>query len=106
MWFVPAVSIVCAAAVIVALVAIFGYKNRPRQIKMVTATQIMTLVFMLILFGGFFLAGDFEILGASGADIPSLLVFLLPVAAYILFYLARRSIQRDIELVKSMDRLR
>jgi len=33
-------------------------------------------------------------------------VLLLPVAAYILFYLARRAITSDIELVKSMDRLR
>lgn len=104
-WFVPAVTIVGAATVAIALIAIFAYKNRPRQVKLVNASQIMTLVLMAILYGGLFLGGDVELLKA-GEDVSDLLVLLLPIVAYIFFYLARRSIQRDIDLVKSMDRLR
>lgn len=104
-WFVPAATIVGTAALTVALMAIFAYKKRPKQVKMVTASQVMTIAFMVILYGGLFLAGEFEMLKAGG-DLAYLLALLLPVVGYIFFYLARRAIQRDIDLVKSMDRLR
>ncbi len=105
-WFVPAVAIVGAATVLTALAAIFMYGNRSKQVKTVLAAQVMTLGLMVVLFGGLFLAGDFEAMQAPGADVWNVFVLLLPVATYILFYLARRSIQRDIDLVKSIDRLR
>lgn len=105
-WFVPAVAIVGAATVLTALIAIFLYKNRKKQVKVVVASQVMAVGFMVILYGALFMAGDFELLKEAGADISELLILLLPIVGYILFYLARRSIQRDIDLVKSMDRLR
>ena len=105
-WFVPALAILGAATVAVALISIFLYKNRRKQVKVVTAAQVMTVAFMIVLFGGLFLAGDLEFLAQAGDDLWALLVLLLPVVSYIFFYLARRAIQRDIDLVKSMDRLR
>lgn len=105
-WYVTAVTIAGAATATVALLSVFAYKNRSKQIKIVAALQIMTLVFMVLLYGGLFLAGDFDVLRAGGGELSLLLILLLPIVAYVFFYLARRAIQRDIDLVKSMDRLR
>lgn len=102
-WYVPAVAIVGLLTALTAVVAIFLYSNRAKQLKAVVAAQIMALGFMIVLYGGMFLAGEFDVLAE---DIPRILALLLPIVAYILFYLARLSIQRDINLVKSMDRLR
>lgn len=105
-WYVPAVAIVGAATVIVAVTTIFIYKDRFRQIKLIVAVQVMTLGLLVVLFSGLFLAGEFAELQGGTAAWGRLLPFLLPVAAYVFFYLARRGVQRDIDLVKSMDRLR
>ncbi len=105
-WYASAVTIVGTATATVALMAVFAYKNRPKQLKLVVALQVMTLAFMVILYGGRFLAGDLRLLRQPGGELWPLLLLLLPIVAYIFFYLARRGIQRDIDLVKSMDRLR
>lgn len=105
-WYRSAVTIVGTATATVALIAIFVYKNRAKQLKLVVALQVMTLGFIVILFGGLFLAGDFDLIGRLRGDAGTWFIALLPIATYLLFYLARRGIQRDINLVKSMDRLR
>ncbi|MEX1054450.1 MAG: DUF4293 family protein, partial [Rhodothermales bacterium] len=86
-----------------ALVAIFIFRDRPKQAKMVLGVQSVTLVCMIALYGGIYLAGD-SILGVESVE--HALLLLLPILAYIQFHLARRSIRKDIELIKSMDRLR
>lgn len=105
-WYVPAVSVIAAVTSIVALVAVFGYKNRARQLKLVASIQILTLILMVVLYGALFLANDFARLSEGAADLSLVLILLLPIVAYLFFYLARRGIQRDEDLVKSMDRLR
>ena len=55
-----------------------------------------------VLYAGFFLVGAF----ADGVAGSTLTALVLPVLAYVMFYLARRGIANDIELVRSMDRLR
>lgn len=88
-------------AMIFAIVSIFLFKNRMNQLKWVksgTYIQIVVLGFaagILFSLGGF---GTFlwrEVLSLG------LVIFVL-----ILFWLAGRSIKKDEELVKSMDRIR
>lgn len=105
-WYIPGVALFGAVTAVSAIVAVFLYTNRRKQLKLVVAVQVMTIIFAVIFYGGLFLAGEFYVLRRGADDLPRLLYFLLPVIAYIFFYLARRGIQRDIKLVKSMDRLR
>lgn len=105
-WYVPTVTLFGIATVLAALIAIFLYKNRSQQLKLIVAVQMMTLAFLVILFGGQILVGDFTLFEGGTADVAMIIALILPIAAYIFFYLARRGVRRDINLVKSMDRLR
>lgn len=105
-WYESALTIVGVATMTVALGAIWFYKSRPKQRKLVAAVQVMTIVFLIILYAGLFLADGFEQLTQGGADPVQIIFLALPLLAYVFFWLARRGIQRDIDLVKSMDRLR
>ncbi len=105
-WYAPLVAVVGAATIVMAIVAIFLYKNRRRQLTTILVLQMMTVGFMVVLYGGLFLAGDFATYRAGTAELGTLLALLLPAVAYVFFYLARKGVQRDVDLVKSMDRLR
>lgn len=105
-WYIPVVAVLGAVTSILALIAIFLYKDRQRQRKVILTVQMLTIGFTIVLYGGLLLAGDFETYRAGAIGSASLLALFLPVIAYISFYLARRGVQRDIDLVKSMDRLR
>lgn len=105
-WYVPSLVATGAATVILAVVAIFLYENRVLQQKVVVGVQVLNLIFIVLLASGMVLTGTLD-LPTSGPDaVDRWLVLLLPVVAYVFFYLARRGIQSDIELVRSMDRLR
>lgn len=105
-WYAPSLMVSCAVTLVLAVVAIFLYENRPLQQKMVIGVQVLDLVFMVILVGGMLLTGTFELPSGGPNVVDRTLVLLLPVVAYVLFYLARRGIQSDMDLVRSMDRLR
>ncbi len=106
-WFEPAITGLSLATAAVGLVAIFLYSNRPRQRKVVIGTQVGTILTVAVLYASLYLTGGFDVRAADGSiDIGQVLLVALPVIAYLLFYLARRGIESDIELVKSMDRLR
>ena len=105
-WFTPATMGVGGLAAVVALGTIFLYKDRARQRKGIVAAQGLTVVLLLLLCGGLYLADALFIQTAEGLDVALLLLLCIPIAAYVLFWLARRSVEKDIELVRSMDRLR
>ena len=105
-WYVPSLIITGIVIVLVALVAIFMYGNRSRQHQVVVAAQVLTLIFMVLLYGGLFLTGVTQQIGDGTVPPLTLASLALPIAAYVFFYFARRSIRADIELVRSMDRLR
>lgn len=105
-WFAPAVLGLAGLAVVVAVLAIFLYKDRARQRKTVLAVQLLTLVLALVVYLGLFLTGTLTVQTEDGLNINLLTGVLLPAIAYLMFLLARRGIDRDIALVKSMDRLR
>jgi hypothetical protein len=99
---VPLLLIPLAFIALLALLAIFMYKNRPLQIKICRAGLIISLLMTVnaIIFPQFFIHGlpRETISVAAGA-------YLLPVHI-ILFALAAYFIKKDEDLVKAADRLR
>ena len=102
-WYIPTVIALAGLAAATALAAIFLYKDRPKQSKVVLGAQVLTLACMIALYGGIYFAGDSLLVLES---VEHALLLLLPILAYIQFFLARGRIRKDIELIKSMDRLR
>jgi glucose uptake protein GlcU len=105
-WFVPTGFAMAGLAALTALVGMFLYKDRKQQRKVVLGAQILTVLFMLVMFVTAYFAGSLPRVTGTSADVRGIIQLLLPVVAYILFLLARRGIESDIKLVKSMDRLR
>lgn len=105
-WFTPAVVVLAGVAMAVAILAIFLFKDRPKQRKVVILAQLITVVLMVALFGGLYLADALYVRTTQGVDVAMLVTLLLPLIAYLLFLLARRAVTKDIEIVRSVDRLR
>lgn len=102
MLFIPLLLIPIAFITLLAIIAIFMYKNRPLQIRICRAGLIISLLMTVsaIIFPQFFVHGipRETISVAAGA-------YLLP-ANIILFALAAYFIKKDEDLVKAADRLR
>lgn len=106
-WFVPAVVGLSILTAGVGLVAIFMYNSLERQRRVVVGVQFGTVLTVAALYGGLFLTQGLNVRTAVGAlDTDKIIMLALPVVAYVFFYLARRGIQSDIKLLKSVDRLR
>lgn len=97
--------IVCTA---LSVIAIFSYKNRPRQIKIVYADMIIflfTILLMLYIYPDIVIPkmGIFQ----RGFDFqfnPWILIPLVPAA--VCLFLANKAIKKDENMVKAADRLR
>lgn len=99
------INLAVAASLILAslgmLISIFLYTNRTRQIQGVK----ISILFQVIAIG--FLGGILFSLGGFGIFLlEETLSMLLPIVTLILQYMAMRSIRKDDELVRSMDRIR
>ena len=97
-WYTP---VKVASAILIAvgcLVSIFLYKDRARQRNLVTVDLWLSLALIVTMAVAFVLAGPIVLSAAWPV--------LFPTVAFVLIVLARRAITRDIELVRSMDRLR
>jgi len=105
-WFVPVTMGVFTIAAIGAVGGIFMYSQRKRQRSLVVVSQIITLVGLLILFGAQYVTGSLPMISGSVVSFESWAALVSPVLAYLMFIMARRAIDRDIALVRSMDRLR
>jgi hypothetical protein len=105
-WLTLAVPVIAGLTALVALVAVFLYKERKRQRSVVLAAQWLDILLVLAMGGGVaaLAMGDGAALGADAT--PVFLTLLLPVVAYVFLRLARRGVEKDIALVRSMDRLR
>lgn len=93
-----------------ALVSVFLYRDRKRQRSVIVATMWLDLLLVAAVLGG--LLASTGMIEESGAAVPAIgpygryLVGLLPVAAYLFLRLARAGVHKDIQTVRSMDRLR
>jgi uncharacterized membrane protein len=105
-WLTLAVPVIAGLTALVALVAVFFYKDRKRQRSVVLAAQWLDIALVLAVGGGIvaLALGDDTALAADAT--PVFLTLLLPVVAYVFLRLARRGVEKDIALVRSMDRLR
>lgn len=86
--------------------ALLLYKDRPRQLRVVLYAQIVIIAMIVAFLYGLWEAGELRDLLAGPDGGWKLLAVALPFVAYVLLFLARKGIERDIELVRSIDRLR
>jgi len=105
-WLRPVLVVLNVVPALLAILSIFLYKDRARQRKFVLVVQMLTVVFMLLLFGGLYMAQSLPVLSGEAVDTGGLLLLGLPVLAYLFFFLGRRGIDKDIALIRSVDRLR
>jgi len=95
--------IIAALAVLLPLIAMFLFKNRPLQLKL----GALGMIFPLLLIG----AGVWMFLKSGTAEVDSATINLgaglfLPIAVILFGILANRFVKKDEDLVQSSDRLR
>lgn len=98
---------------ILALFTLFGYKSLKKQLRLARLTLFLTFIYvLLIMFFSYFTLG---MLQPYIDEIPleELIVqrkmqfgFYIAVAQFPLMFLAQLAIKRDLNLIKSLDRLR
>ncbi len=109
-WFVPALYAVAGLSIASGVLAIALYKDKrytksllpglKRQRKVVVLVQLITLLLAVILYSGLFFGSGLPAI----TDVMGLVTLAGPALAYLLFFLARRGIDRDItELKKTND---
>ena len=102
-WLGTLAYVLAGVTALVALVAVALYKNRALQARVILAAQWLDLALVLSVLVGLYLAFDSD---APTAPVGYYLVAMLPVVAYVLLRMARQRVARDIERVRSMDRIR
>lgn len=110
-WLGPVTYTLAVAAAVVALGAVFLYKDRARQRAAIGAAQWLDLALLIPVLVGLYtttptVAGDAASGAGAGGPYGSYLVALVPLVAYVLLRMARRGVDRDIATVRSMDRIR
>ncbi|MFK7845866.1 MAG: DUF4293 family protein [Rhodothermales bacterium] len=102
-WILPAVIGLNIAVGLGALVSIGFYGDRKKQFKFASLLQYMAIVALLAVFGALYFTGALqEIMG----NIEVMAMLGMPVVGYVMIRLASMRVKKDIELVRSMDRLR
>ncbi len=100
-WLLPLVAASCAFAAVLAGWAILLYKNRQRQIQVIS----YAILFQVVSFGA--ASGIFFSMGRLYRDsIWELSGVMLLLLALMFEFMAIRGIKNDIKLIKSMDRIR
>lgn len=103
-WLRPAAYVLGGLTTALALVSVFLYQNRARQSRAIFGAQMADLALVAVLAVALALSAFGE--SATEADLARASIVFLPALAYVFFSLARRGVRRDIELIRSMDRLR
>ncbi len=106
--YVPIVFGVGALAGLLGVVSIFMYRDRRRQHTLAFLAQIFTLILMGLFAVAMYIGGAPDVfVSSSETDTTGRIVTMaLLVCAYAFFWLARRAIRSDIELVRSANRIR
>lgn len=89
-----------ALALVAAVLAIFGFKNRAKQLKM---TNIMMLLSALAIVVTYIYVQSYTPEGFMNDLKPGCVLYFV---AYAAGFMARRGIRKDDELVKAADRIR
>lgn len=94
-----AISILTGIILLLHGFAIFSFKNRIRQIRLIISSMLL----LLCLFGLFFY---FAYYSFTGAQINLKISMVFPLIAIILDFLAVRAVRKDEALIRSLDRIR
>ena len=105
-WFTPVLLALPVILAVGIVATIFLYGNRQRQKRYVEILQYAVVAFMVLLYGAMYAAGDLHFARDGATSAGKVAAMIIPVLAYVLLFLARQGISRDIALVRSMDRLR
>ena len=105
-WLMPVTLLLGSVTLLASLGAIFLYKQREKQARVVSAAQWLDLILLLVLAVTLGLLSFGTDADLSEVGTVGVVVLLMPVFAYVALRLARRGVQKDIDLVRSMDRLR
>lgn len=105
-WFEPAFMSMAVGSAGLAFVAIFFYKRRKRQRKIVIGAQSLTILAALALYVGFYLSGELDVRVGDSIDVLRVIALILPIIAYVFLVLGRRGIEHDIKKVEDMNRFR
>ncbi len=95
------VAIFAVVAATLALVSLFAFKKRKRQLKL---NKINMLVHVLWI--GIALYYFFKIQSVYELSAQPTFVAIFPVLSLILLFLANKAIQKDEDLIRSVDRIR
>ena len=95
-------SILLSLLALALVIAIFMYKNRPRQMRFVRGSYLLMLAIIAFMFITDNSVGAY----LEGAERTFGLSFVMPLVALVLTVMAERGIRADEKLVRSMDRLR
>jgi len=94
-------AVLAALSVVLSFVALFGYKNRKRQLRWVHCALTSNMVWYLTL-----VAYAFSVAGRTGLKLSFAVCCLLPLVAMVSLWMARRGIRHDEALVRAADRIR
>ena len=84
-----------------AMVTIFLFKNRKQQMKLSRFAGLVTFAEII-----FIVISYFNLTEISDGDVePGYCIFILPIST-IAFFLASKSVKKDDDLIKSVDRIR
>ena len=97
-------TILAILATLIAIVAIFMYGDRKKQLLFNRIAIVIGL--LVVLLGALFFYQDYSLMDNGSYLISIEYGVLLPIIYIVLLLLASRSIRKDDNLVKSMDRLR
>lgn len=95
---------VASLGALLALIGIALFKQREKQRSVIVTTQWVVLVLTLAVLTGLFVSPDS--VPATEEMTVRYVVALLPLLAYVMLRIARWGVHRDIEKVRSADRLR
>ena len=103
---------VCGAVIVLSLVALFMYKNRMKQVRVVAVGVLLSVVYVFMAFVWIVDAFRKGMNGVIGNQVGVEWVTTYnvgtwaPIAAVVLLFLAQNAIKRDEKKVRAADRLR
>lgn len=100
----PLLIIIVAVGILVSLITIFLYNNRPMQVRLTWISIIIGILIPLVAAAQFYYGT--EEIGIQNIELSVRTGIFIPVVIIIALALALRNIKKDEDLVKSMDRLR
>lgn len=96
----PLVIGLMAVAALAALLALFNYKNRPRQIILNRSSMLLQIILLgVFAYRSLTLSGEIQF-SEKGIGV------IFPIISIVFLWMANKAIKRDEDLVKSVDRLR